>query len=336
MAALSASMIDTRIVYGFPGAGKTSYICDCIRNDYFYRYGRTLILCFERGEEGYDETALLERNAYVAYYDEHQEIAGFCMDQIRNWNPDRIYVEMNTSLPSLRRNLPEEMHVTSTVTWIDWKTMDRYFADARPMISQMITESQQVTFRGCPSKELLAPYSQEFRLMNHKASYLREDPMGYHEKAFDLFVPYSLEEEKITIRARDYLVFWLDAADHPEHYKEKQLSFPDPLEIRKIADENVWSAGRVVMTCCMADLQFMAFDLTGEEKAEISGGWFTMEAVGRIAKDDFGRKKLKLELQCIKGASAPKRDLILQGSRRMTGPDPNLSVTMFQRMNAAL
>ena len=334
MDGLSACMIEVRIVYGFPGGGKTHYIRDCIRNDYFHKYGSTLILCFERGEEDYDAEELRAKKASVAYYEDGREIGSFCEEQIRIHQPDRIYVERNAHLPDLRRDFPEIMNVTSAVTWIDWTDLESHFADDRQMLSRMVSESLQVTFRNCPSKDLLAPYGQDFQLMNHRASYLREDPMGYHERAFDLFVPYSLDEEKITIRAGEYLVFWLDAAEHPEHYEDKLLCFTDPLELRKVSDDSKWSAGRVVMTCCMADLQFMSFELTDIGEKDLSGGWITMEALGRTAKDQYGKRILKLEPRKLLSAAAPKRDQILQ-TKRLRGPDPSLSMTMFRQISAA-
>ena len=247
------------------------------------------------------------------------EIIPICLDPIRKYDPDRIYVEMNTNLPMIRRKLPEIMNVTSTVTRIDWSTLDLYFVNSRQMISQMVTESQQITFRSCPSKELLAPYSQEFQLMNHRASFLRQDPMGYHEKAFDLFVPYSLKEQKITITKKEYLVFWLDAAEHPEHYEGKLLVFSDPLELRRIADSNLWSAGRVIMTCCMSDLQFMALELMDTDMKNFNGGWAAIEAYGRTAKDEYGRTVLKLEPKSLVSAAAPKSGILLSGNRTPGG-----------------
>lgn len=308
----SACTIDTRIVYGFKGAGKTSYISDCIKNDYFYKYGSTLILCFEQGKEEYDTEMLQARNAFVTYYDGHSDIEDFCLDQIMEYHPDRIYVEMSAMLKGLKEQLPDVMDATYTVTWFDWSTLDLYMQGFRQEISQMVAESQQVTFRGCPSKKLLVPFSQTFQLINHRASYLRQDPMGYHEKAFDLFLPFSLEEEQITITANEYLVFWLDAAEHPEHYEGKLLKFTDPLEVRHVTGDDAWSAGRVVMTCCMADLQFMSFELTGQEAESIQGGWVTMDAIGQIGQDEYGRKVLKLKLQAFENASAPGSGMILQ------------------------
>jgi len=386
----SACMIDTRIVYGFPGAGKTFYIRDSIINDYFYKYGVTLILCFERGKEEYDPETLRAKNTFIAYYDgqmSHSEgqaayvdgqtvhsdgqtayaerrishsggqknIEEFCLEKIGEYNPDRIYVEMNTAIPGLRMRLPDTLNVTSTVTLIDWAAIDSDLLHSRQQISQMVSESQQVTFRGCPSKDLLVPYAQDFKLMNHKASYLRQDPMGFHEKAFDLFLPYSLDEQRITVKARHYLAFWLDASDHPEHYNGKLIHFPDPLELRRFDDSGSWSAGRVVMTCCMADLQFMSFELeaadsetihggrgnmgaAGRTTAEtlqngrgnmeaagrttagtLSGGWITMDAVGRTAADEYGRRVLKLVPESVANVAAPKSAILMAGNRSPAG-----------------
>lgn len=283
-------------------------------NDFFHKRGTTLILCFQRGEEEYDEEALLEKKTHVAYFDGHEDAEEFCRKMISEYNPGRIYVETNTKIPDLQEKFPEIMKVTSTVTLFDWDTFDLHYQCFRQEISQMVSASQQITFRDCPSKELLAPYSQEFRLMNPKASYLRQDPLGFHEKAFDLFVPYSLDDDMITISQDEYLVFWLDAADHPEHYENKQLHITAPLELRE--SSGVWSAGRVVMTCCMADLQFMSFELEGSQTGSLKGGWITAEAVGAAGADEYGRRVLKLDLRCFSPASPPETGVILQAGRR--------------------
>ena len=170
---MSEAGIETRLVYGFLDAGKTTYIRDCIQNDYFYKYGKTLILCFEQGEEEYDPAALAARNASAAWHDGEEDVGAFCLRSIEAARPDRIYVEMNTMMAGLRDRFPPRMRVASAVTWIDWKTMPLYYANLRQMMMQMVSASQQVTFRGCPSRELLSPYSQAFRMMNRRASYLR-------------------------------------------------------------------------------------------------------------------------------------------------------------------
>ena len=310
---LSAYTIETRLIYGFTGAGKTYYIQDAILNDFFYKDGTTLVLCFEEGMEKYDEDALLQKRAHVAYYDEEETIEEFCNKQIEKYHPDRIYVEMNVKYIMTDEMFSELMDVTTVVTLIEWSTFDLLFDYFKQLFYIMVSESQQIIFRGCPSKELLAPYAQEFKLMNFRASYLRQDPMGYHEKAFDLFVPYSLDGDEIDISSDDYLVFWLDAYEHPEHYEDKLLRFTDPIEIR--VDEEGWFAGRVVMTCCMSDLQYMSFELTGPVTENLRAGWATIEAYGRLAEGSHGQQILTVEVKSLSRAPAPTEDLVLQAQR---------------------
>lgn len=309
---MSGKSIETRLVYGFLDAGKTTFIKECVQNDYFYKYGTTLILCFEEGEETYDPDILSERRTTVAFYDRNEDVHTFCMKHIEDSDPDRIYVEMNTMIEGLKEKFPDIMGISYTCTWIDWETFPSYYANFTQMIRDMVSDSHQVTFRGCPSKEFLSPYANGFRLMNRKASYLRQDPMGYHEKAFDLFLPFSLEDDEIMISEDRFLIFWLDAFDHPEHYDGKKIRFTDPLEIRESDADRAYSAGRVVMTCCMADLQFMSFELEGSDIIS-SGGWFTFDAQAVIENNSFGQRRIKLKAERIQPGQPPG-GLILKSS----------------------
>ena len=115
---MSETGIETRLVYGFLDAGKTTYIRDCIQNDYFYKYGKTLILCFEQGEEEYDPEALAARNASAAWYDGEEDVGAFCLRSIEAARPDRIYVEMNTMTAGLRDRFPPCMRVIFMLTYI--------------------------------------------------------------------------------------------------------------------------------------------------------------------------------------------------------------------------
>ena len=230
----------------------------------------------------------------------------------------------HTMIPELRECFPDCMRVTFSIALIDWATMPVYYANFMQMMKQMVSESNQVTFRGCPSGELLAPYGQAFRLMNPKAVYLRQDPMGYHEKAFGLFLPFPLDKSEIMINIKSYLPLWLDALDHPEHYDGKVIHFADPIELRRKDEDSPWTCGRIVMTCCMADLQFMSFELdassTGEEagvwdKTHPAGNsWITLDASAKTVSDSYGQRKLLLVPERICPADPPD-ELILDGRK---------------------
>ncbi len=298
--------METRLVYGFLEAGKTSYIQDCILHDYFHKYGTTLILCFEQGGTEYDETALSAYRTTVAYYEGGEDITAFCAACIQKYDPGRIYVEMNTMMPDLRAQFPETMEIAFTTTLFDTHTLTLYLNNLRQYVNDMVKLSDTVTFRSCASKEMLQPHSRIFRMMNPKAVYLRQDPMGYHEKAFDLFLPYSTDGPEIRIRTEDFIAFWLDAGEHPQRYDEKRILLEVPLELRRDVDTGGLRCGRTVMTCCMADLQFMSFPiLEGSVSVDNKEGWITAEVRGTVRTGAYGVKKLAFLADSISSAAAP-------------------------------
>lgn len=305
--------MDTTLVYGFIEAGKTTYIQESLLNDYFYKYGTTLVLCFEEGEKVYDEQALARRKVHVAYYEGGEDITAFCVSNMKEYHPDRVYVEMNCMIPKLRKFFPKEMEVRFTTTRIDFRTMELYLSNLRQYVNDMVKASDMVTFCNCASAEALAPYSQIFKLMNAKAVYLRQDPMGYHEKAFGIFLPYSLSEPCIKIGTEEFITFSLDAGEHPEHYDGKRLDFILPIEVRRDISNDMIRCGRTVMTCCMADLQFMGSSLMTEkisdEKLE---GWIFLQAEGKIISDAYEAKRLALLPLKVEPASPPD-PLLLKG-----------------------
>ena len=303
-------MIDTMLILGFSGAGKTTYIRDLILGDYYYEEGNTLILCFENGGAEYYTEALKKKRAYVEYYTKGDDFVKFCKEQIRKYSPVRICVEMNNSYLLAGQKFPRVMDVTEIVTLIEWDTLPVLLDPFRQVFNLMVGQSDQVIFRGCPSRDLLEPYSKEFRAMNYAASFLRKDPEGNYDRAFDLILPYSLDSDKLTIKAEDYLIFWLDAYDHPERYKGKDICFPDPMEIHY--DEEGWSTGRLVMNCCMADLQYVSLDLTGNVTDFLKEGWFTLDAKGCIGYDIYGQAGLVLELKSFDASGEPKSGRVLQ------------------------
>lgn len=78
------------------------------------------------------------------------------------------------------------------------------------------------------------------------------------------------------------------------------------------------------MTCCMADLQFMSFELDGYSSADdlkdvnnmtaVSSRWVTIDAYAKTFTDIYGQKKLLLVVDRICKADPPDA-LILDGVR---------------------
>lgn len=68
------------------------------------------------------------------------------------------------------------------------------------------------------------------------------------------------------------------------------------------------------MTCCMSDLQFMAFGLDNSKNA-VRKGWAAVDARAELVRDIYGQRKLRLTPEDIRPADPPK-DPILDGRRK--------------------
>ncbi|MBR1821782.1 MAG: hypothetical protein IJ769_09185 [Clostridia bacterium] len=301
--------IATYLVCGFLEAGKTTYIQDCVFHGFFHKRGSTLILCFEAGEVDYDVDRLRQYRTDVAFFEGGEAITAFCRGAIERYRPDRIYVEMNGMRAGLREQLPEEMKVVFSAMLIDGGTLALYAKNMRQLLQDMVAASNQVTFNRCPDKASLEPYGQLFRLMNRGAVYLWEGPGGYHEKAFEVFVPFDLNQAEIELREADFIPFALDAAAHPEHYDGKLLTLT--AQMAPCDGEEGVRAGRTVMTCCMADLQFMGLPCAGiDGEAHPSGSWIRLTARAETTADRYGRPRLTLRALSADSVKPPESGIL--------------------------
>lgn len=306
---MSDCLIRTYVVNGFLDSGKTTYIEDCIYNDFFYKKGKTLILSFEQGDIEYDITRLKDYRCDVVYYD-HGDIRSFITKQIETHLPDRIYVEMNAMLDELYPVIKEELKIVFTTTLIDTDTLSLYATNMRQLLQNMIVESDLVTFNRCNDNKKLEPFAKLFKIMNNKATYFREDPSGYHEKAFGIITPYDLDQDEIVITDQDYAPFYLDALDHPEHYEGKILDLTVQSEINK--DSSVFKAGRSVMTCCLADIQFLGFECDNPSSVELAQRmWIKLKAKGKVKEDIYHQKRLVLSALEIEKTAPAENEIII-------------------------
>ena len=209
-------------------------------------------------------------------------------------------------LPGLREKLPDELRIVVSEMMIDGSTLPLYARNMRQLLQDMVKASNQITINRC-DKSALKSYGQLFRLMNPKAIYLWQGEGGYHERAFEDFVPYDLNRDAIELSEADFIPFALDAAAHPEHYDGKTLT----LEAQVAVERTGRKVGRLVMTCCMSDLQFMGVACTGIEETDCSAGcWVRLTARGEVARDGYGRRLLVLRTLAANRIRPPEKALL--------------------------
>ena len=168
---MSTISIPVILVNGFLNSGKTTYIHDCLKNDYFYKKGLTLLLSFEEGEIDYDLELLKSRNTELLTYSHSEDVSTFLQNALDTFSPERVYVEMNAMIPELYETLSSLLRIDFSITLIEGTTFPLYLTNLRQFLQNMVKISHQVIFNRM-SKEELEPYGNLFRVMNEKAAYL--------------------------------------------------------------------------------------------------------------------------------------------------------------------
>lgn len=249
--------IKAYIVAGFLEAGKTTYIQDTLKYDYFYKRGKTLILAMEEGEEEWDEEFLLSRNTHVEIYEGSENITAFCNRCIEIHNPDRIYIEDNAMLGDIQETIPDIMQIVDKTVIIDGRTLKNYWHNMKSIFMRLLEGASLVIFNRVTDEVELGTYGTSFRMINNNANYLTQSALGYHEKAFGNSLEYSLEGEYIVIKEKDYPSFFLDSLEYPQNYRGKSIVITATVEKPKNYPDGYVCIGEKVMVCCAADMQFL-------------------------------------------------------------------------------
>ena len=297
--------IPVYVVNGFLDAGKTTYVCGRIATDRFYKKGRTLVVACEEGEQPYDCSLMTAGNAQVLYIEDAHGAAEALRERILAYEPGRIFVENNAMKPFDLNALPPEAEVVSCVTLVDGSTLALYFNNMKQTFADMIRPSELVIFNRTGERGELASYAHGFRLMNQKAGFLWESPLGYHEKAFEDAPPYDVQTDPITVEADQYSFWYLDAVSHPQRYEGKRIRVA--VQAGRSGDEageagETFFAGRQVMTCCLNDLQFLGFDCFYEKAAELAErAWISLLAKAEVTRTGpYGIERLVLRAEEVK------------------------------------
>ena len=261
---MQAEKVNTILVTGFMDAGKTSFIQDYIFNDHFHKRenGKTLVISFEDGEAQYDIEKLKLFRTDVVIWEDGDE-AAFIADAVDKSKPDRVFVEMNCMIPGLIDKVGDVLMIVNDIMLIDGSTLDIYFKNMQQLLYDMVSIADPILINRAETKEQLERYATSFRLMNQRAGFLWESPMGYHEKIFGNALPFDRSQKHITLSENDYPMWFIDAMEYPAHYDGKVLEMDVQIDRRQDDEDDPDScvAGRLVMTCCANDIRFFGFRL---------------------------------------------------------------------------
>ncbi len=276
------SRIPLYLITGFLDSGKTTLLTDTLNMDYFNDGQRTVLLRCEDGEEEYDQQFLSKRNCRMVPIDNQSQLNTEFLQEIdRRYQPERVLMEYNGMWPIdvLRKlKLPKTWGLYQAIDVVDGTTFEMYRSNMQSMIIDMVTEADMVLFNRCTADMPLSGWKRSIRAVNRMCEIVFEDVKGEELEVEDI-LPYSLEDDHITLEDADYGIWYLDIQDHPERYVDKTITFKAQAMTGMRLPKGTFVPGRNAMTCCAEDIRFFGFLCKFDKARSLKKGeWITLTA----------------------------------------------------------
>ena len=269
------------IINGFLDAGKTDFFRYTIAQPYFRTKGKTLLIVCEEGENDYEDKLLKSTNTVVEYIEEEEDFnpdALIALDA--KHNPERILIEYNGMWNFKEMKLPVMWNLEQQITVIDCSSFELYFSNMKSLLAEQIRNSDLILFNRCDGLvDKLPSYKRNVKAINQKADIIFEDRDGEVDVTLDEDLPFDLNQDPIELNNYGYGMFYLDALDHVERYEGKNVKFKGLVLKPEEFPDNRFVPGRMAMTCCAQDMQFLGFACEYDKTDELNEkDWVTVTA----------------------------------------------------------
>ena len=248
------------LINGFLEAGKTAFIRFTMQQDYFRTDGKTLLIVCEEGEEEYDEELLKDTKTAVAYVDDLSRLTPDYLEELEIfYNPERVLMEWNGMWDLNELKLPKDWDLYQQITIIDGSTFDLYLNNMKPLVGNMVRNSEMIVMNRCDDIEDLDIYRRTLKGMNPQVQIVFEDEDGEIDEISEADLPFDVNADVIEIPPEGYGIWYIDALDRPDRYRGKTVEFTAMVLKAPEFPKNYFVPGRMAMTCCEDDMTFLGF-----------------------------------------------------------------------------
>ena len=268
------------LINGFLEAGKTQFLRFTLGQDYFQEEGKTLLLVCEDGDEKYPDE-LLEKTRTIKL--QIEDISELTCDRLQAmeaaYNPERVIIEWNGIWMMDDFRLPDGWFLNQQITVIDASTFDLYLKNMKPLLGQMLRYTEMVICNRSDDvpEEKLGNYYVQLKAMAQNAEIIFEGKDGEIKGDFNIELPYDINADFIKVEPENFGIFYVDIMDRPERYDGKTVEYTGELLIPEELGGEAFVPGRMVMTCCEADMRFLGLICKyGEASKYHNRDWVTV------------------------------------------------------------
>lgn len=302
------------VINGFLDSGKTQFINYTLSQPYFRTKGTTLLIVCEEGEEEYDEKVLKATNTEVFYADNESDISpDNLIDLDKKYRPSRIIIEYNGMWNYKNFKLPFLWKLEQQITTVDASNFELYYNNMRSLLAEMIRKSEMIIFNRCDNiTEKLASYKRNVKALNQKADIIFEDKDGEVNMTLEEELPYDVSKDCINLTDETYGIWYLDTLDNFQRYLGKKVSFTASVLIPGDFAKGYFVPGRMIMTCCAEDIQFLGFPCKYDKVDTLDNrSWVNITCeVGVENFAGYGGEGPMLKVISIEKCKAPKNEVL--------------------------
>ncbi len=297
---------------GFLEAGKTKFIQETLEDKRFNRGERTLLLVCEEGEEEYDPTAFCAPNVFVEYIENEVDLTEDALRALKKkHNARRVMIEYNGmwQLQTLLDVLPMDWPLYQIFLFIDSGTFLNYNANMRSLVVDKLKLCDLVAFNRCTKDMDTMEFHKIVRALNRQVQIVYEytDGSVIPDEIEDP-LPFDLNAPVVEIEDRDYALWYKDITEEPKKYAGKTVRFKALAARNATVSEGFFVAGRQLMTCCAADIEFAALVVKNNCGYEVkTKEWVTIEAQVEVRYNKaYGKTGPVMLAQKVEPAEEPE------------------------------
>lgn len=304
---------------GFLESGKTKFIQETMEDERFNTGEKTLILVCEEGIEEYNPSKFCYNKVYLEPIENESDLSPKYLKSLLNkHSAKRVLVEYNGMwmLKSLIEALPDNWIIAQEFMFAESSTFINFNQNMRSLVADKLNSCELVVFnRYNPTIDKMELHK-IVRGLNTRANIAYEYPSGDVEyDDIEDSLPFDRDADIIEIKDKDYAYFYRNLSEDLEFYHNKTVSFKCVIAKNHELKANELVIGRHIMTCCIEDITFAGFLLTGSgAEARFtefeSRDWATVTAEVRVEYNKlYGRKGPVLYVKDINKAPLPDEEV---------------------------
>ena len=290
---------------GFLDAGKTSFIESLLEDKEFNNGQPTLVIQCEEGEEELAPDRFPQKGKVniVTIDGEDRLTEGHLLALTKQYKPARIIVEYNGMWLNnvLFQALPESWSIAGETLFFDSTTFAVYNANMRQLVVDKLRTAELVLFNRVTEQTDKMALHKIVRAITRQADIAYSYDSGKTE--YDEIVdplPFDVDAPIVKVEDKDYALFYQDLVEDFKKYHGKVVEFTALVARNNRMPKDTFVAGRQLMQCCAADIQFAAFAFKYDNAASLQNqGWYKVKGWYKVTA------KIEVRYSAIYGKKGP-------------------------------